>query len=304
MTRSTTTITLLSILLLAACQATGGDPAADSRAASQEVTTDAAKASPGGEATAKAVAPTLKELQATLAKAQEARWEAQRQERYAVAELELARLEIQGSDLGLVESLRAARAKLQEAQSAMERFDGDERPLQIREAVLKVGEAKERLIVGEENLLGILALYAEETEARSMEEIIRRHRAQVETAKERVEIATQKRVVLAEHTLPAKMREKAEAIRLAEAGLAKAEATAVQTRRKSQLAEEKAVDALAGARRDVKKASKKAAAARRSADARREIEAPNEDSSKPDSDPAGPDADPAKPDTDPAKSDK
>ena len=304
MTRSTTTLPLFSILLLAACQAPGGGPVADSHSASQVVTADAAKVSPGGEAKTKTAAPTLKELQAALAKAQEERSEAQRQEGYAAAELELARLVNQGSELGVVESLRAARAKLQETQSAMERFDGAERPLQIREAALKVGEAKERLIVGEENLLGILALYAEETEARSMEEIIRRHRAQVETAKERVEIATQKRVVLVKHTLPAKMREKAEAVRSAEAGLAKAEATAEQTRRKNQLTVEKAVDALAGAKRDVKKASKAAAAARRKADDRRESEAPDEVPSKSGEDPSKSDEVPSKSDKAPSKSDQ
>lgn len=209
-------------------------------------------------------ASKLEDLEEALAKAE-------RDRRYAMSELEIARLAAVAAEMDVEESLMSARAKVEEVQAAYERFETVERPLEIDESKMSGAQAEERLIAAETDLVGILEIFDDETEARSKDEIIRRKTRAVEMAKDRVAIAKAKHDALVQHTLPARMREKGEALRKAQAALAKAEASAKEKRRRTELSAEKASDAVEVATEKLEKARRKLeearAAAQKDADA-------------------------------------
>ncbi|MEM9382063.1 MAG: hypothetical protein AAGB93_19055 [Planctomycetota bacterium] len=233
---------------------------------------DAQEAKPK-KAAPKRKGPSIKQLQSELTKAQTERSEAQRKQRYADASLEIAELDSAATELGVVESLRAARADLERARAAMEAFDSVARPLRVRKADLDGRQAKERLRQVEADLVGVLEIYEEETEARTKDEVILKYRIQVDLARERVALNEAERAQLMETTLPAEMREKAEGVRKAEASLAKAEAQALKTRRKSEADLEKAADEADDGRKKAKAAGKKVERARRRLNDAREADA-------------------------------
>ncbi|MEM1449288.1 MAG: hypothetical protein AAGI22_09235 [Planctomycetota bacterium] len=230
--------------------------------------------------------PSIKQLQAEVTRAQTERGEARRKERYGAADLEIAELGAAATELGVVESLRSARAGLERAKAAMEAFDTVERPLRIRKSDLDGRQSAERLRQVEADLVGVLEIYEEETEARTKDEVILKYRIQVDLARERVALNEAERKQLLETTLPAEMREKAEGVRKAEASLAKAEADALKTRRKSEADLEKAADEYDEARKKAKAAGKKLERARkrlndaREAAAARKAEAATDEAAK------------------------
>ena len=145
-------------------------------------------------------------------------------------ELELA-VELARRDLQIAEyeasmaldaagwAVEAADAKLAVATERLERFGALERDHQEEESQMGVDRAEDRLVREQQDLQGILDIYAEETEARSRDEIIRRHRQSVMFAERGLEMAERAHALKVEHELPARHRELERAVREADQAL-------------------------------------------------------------------------------------
>jgi hypothetical protein len=189
--------------------------------------------------------------------------EARRALRVKAAERELAELAAAATARDSDEAVRAARVALEMARADRVRFDAMERPVKIGEVALSVGQAEERLRVAETDLLGILEIFEEESEARAKDEIIRRNEIAVQTAKARVEQAQIKQAMVVEGELPARMAKLSEAVRACEAKLAAAEAKAEQAKRRATLDVGVAKNEEAEARKALSKAEKERAKIRK-----------------------------------------
>ncbi len=248
--------TPLLVLLAAACQTAppqgtlGGDGAVGG---AEQV------GAPGDEAKGVPKKAKLSALRKRSAEADTQFAEARRALRLKAAERELAELAAAATARDSEESVRAARVALEMARADRVRFDTMERPVKIGEAELSVGQAEERLRVAETDLLGILEIFEEESEARAKDEIIRRNEIAVQTAKARVEQAQIKRAMVVEGELPARMAKLSEAVRAAGAKLAAAEAKAEQSRRRAALDVGVAKNEEAEARKASAKAEKERA---------------------------------------------
>ncbi len=116
-------------------------------------------------------------------------------------------------------AVEAADAKLAVATERLERFGALERDHQEEESQMGVDRAEDRLVREQQDLQGILDIYAEETEARSRDEIIRRHRQSVMFAERGLEMAERAHALKVEHELPARQRELERAVREADQAL-------------------------------------------------------------------------------------
>lgn len=114
----------------------------------------------------------------------------QRKAEQAEMELELARLkasdEVAGAELAHADKERSQDV----ASRGLALFTNFEAPEAIADAQLALDRAENGLISDRQDLEGILNIYAEETEARSKDEIIRRHRIAVSFSERRVDAAT------------------------------------------------------------------------------------------------------------------
>ena len=116
-------------------------------------------------------------------------------------------------------AVEAADAKLAVATERLERFGALERDHQEEESQMGVDRAEDRLVREQQDLQGILDIYAEETEARSRDEIIRRHRQSVMFAERGLEMAERAHGLKVEHELPARQLELERAVREADQAL-------------------------------------------------------------------------------------
>lgn len=190
----------------------------------------------------------------SLDEAKDARSEAQRDLRYAQAELEIAELDREVMTIEIKEDLRSAREAMELAVEAHEQFDRFERPLAMREAEMKVEDALDRIVTAQTDLQGLEEIFAEEAEARAKPEILRRARRSLERAKDRHKLAADK-VVVTEKELASKGRSLLSKVRAAEAKLEAEEARATKRRRQRDLDMEKAVDAVDDKKRDARRAA-------------------------------------------------
>lgn len=114
----------------------------------------------------------------------------QRKAAQAEMELELARLkaidEVSAAELAHADKKRSQDAAFR----GLHLFTKFEAPEAIADAQLALDRAENGLISDRQDLEGILNIYAEETEARSKDEIIRRHRIAVSFSERRVDAAT------------------------------------------------------------------------------------------------------------------
>jgi hypothetical protein len=165
------------------------------------------------------------------------------------AEDELARAELARSDK------EQARDVAVEDRASYEEFDV---PTIIGEAELSADRARSRLVSEQQDLQGILRIYAEEEEARSKDEIIRRHEVAVTFAERAVEAAV-RRVAKAKSEVGATLRQKSWASEKAGRELELAARAVKRAKLSAELAALKARDALTGAQEDVAEAERKLA---------------------------------------------
>jgi hypothetical protein len=144
---------------------------------------------------------------------------AEREVRHARMELELAELEAALSMQSARAAVESAEVKLMAARERVERFEGIEVEHLTEQTRMGVDRAEDRLIGEQQDLQGILDIYAEEQEARSRDEIIRRHRMSVLFAERGLEGARRAHALQVEHELPARMRELERGVVEAEQGL-------------------------------------------------------------------------------------
>lgn len=243
----------LLLLLAAACQTPPGPVGAEPRP--ESIAQEGADAAPKDASIAK--------LRKRATAADKAYAKARRAARLKTAERELAELTAADKVRESEEGVRAARVALEMARSDRVRFDAMERPVMIGEARLSVGQAEERLRVAETDLLGILEIFEEESEARAKDEIIRRNEIAVATAKARVGQAQLKQAMVVEGELPARMAKLSEAVRGSEAKVAAAEAKAEHVKRRATLDVGVAKNEESEARSAASKAEKERAQARK-----------------------------------------
>lgn len=144
---------------------------------------------------------------------------AEREVRHAHTDLELAELEAALSLESARVAVESAEAKLVAARERLERFEALEVEHLTEQTRMGVDRAEDRLIGEQQDLQGILDIYAEEQEARSRDEIIRRHRMSVQFAERGLESARRAHALQVEHELPARMRELERAVAEAEQAL-------------------------------------------------------------------------------------
>jgi len=234
------------LLALTACQTSGG----------AEESTLAVNA----EAAPKRV--PMEKLRKRVADADEAHAMASLEFRMKVSERELAEMEAAANSADAAEAIRSARVALGAAKAARRRFDDMERAVKIGETELSVARAQEGLRKAETDLLGILEIFEEESEARAKDEIIRRNEVAVATAKARLEQAELQQVMVVESELPARMEKLSEAVRVAEAKVASAEAKAARVALRGELEVGKAKAAEREAKEAARKTEKGRAQAR------------------------------------------
>ena len=206
---------------------------------------------------------SLDKLRKRVSAAEKAHGEASREHRMKVSERELAELEAAADAASAAEAVRSARVELEAAQAARRRFDSLERKVEIGDTELAVARAREGLRTAETDLLGILEIFEEESEARAKDEIIRRNEVAVATAKARVEQAELRQAMVVEAELPARMARLSEAVRAAEAKLAAAEARAARVALRGELDVAKAKVDEREARDAARKTEKERAEARK-----------------------------------------
>ncbi len=230
------------LLALTACQTSGGAEestlAVDAVAAPKRV--------------------SMEKLRKRVSEADEAHAMASLEFRMKVSERELAEMEAAANSADAAEAIRSARVALGTAKSMRRRFDDMERKVEIGESELSVARAQEGLRKAETDLLGILEIFEEESEARAKDEIIRRNEVAVATAKARLEQAELQQVMVVESELPARMEKLSEAVRTAEAKVASAEAKAARVALRGEIEVGKAK----AAEREAREASRKTEKAR------------------------------------------
>lgn len=189
--------------------------------------------------------------------AKEATVKAERERRYAEAELEIAEMGAAGTEIEVVESLRSARVDFEAAKEALEVFDSIERPLGIQKAEMSVSDAEERLLTAQTDMVGLEDIFAEETEASAKPEILRRQRRKVERAQRALDLAKKEELLKTETELPAQLRDLSGKVRAKEAALASATNGAAKERRSADLSVEKATDTAVDKKREARKAAAK-----------------------------------------------
>lgn len=102
------------------------------------------------------------------------------------------------------EALRAAEVALAQATEKVTRFRELQRAEEEEVARMALDRAAERLIGAQQDLQGILDIYEQEEEARSRDEIIRRHRMSVVFAERGQALSAARLEMLLEHEFPAK----------------------------------------------------------------------------------------------------
>lgn len=234
------------LLALTACQTSGG--AEDSTLAVDAV------------AAPKNV--SMEKLRKRVSEADEAHAMASLEFRMKVSERELAEMEAAANSADAAEAIRSARVALGAAKAARRRFDEVERAVEVGETELNVARAQEGLRKAETDLLGILEIFEEESEARAKDEIIRRNEVAVATAKARLEQAELQQVMVVESELPARMEKLSEAVRAAEAKVASAEAKAARVALRGEIEVGKAKAAEREAKEAARKTEKERAQAR------------------------------------------
>ena len=201
--------------------------------------------------------PTAAELREEIAEAKEAKVLAAREVGYAETELQIAQLGAKAGEIEVAESLRAARAGLEKARAAQARFEEVERPLQLKEASMKIDDARDSVVKAETDLVGLEQIFEEEAEALAKPEILRRGRRSVERARMRLEIETARHALKVEREFPSKLKELTGEVRAAEAALAAKEAAAAERRLKLELGVTKAIDSVDDKKRALRKAERK-----------------------------------------------
>ncbi len=210
-----------------------------------------------GKAKAKPKPPSAETLAKQLTEAKEAKVDAEREQRYAEADLEIAEMGAAGTEIEVVESLRSARAELAAAQDALAVFDATERPLKVAKAQLAVADAEERLLTAETDLVGLEDIFAQEVEASAKPEILRRGRRKVERAKRALEVAVTESTLTIDHELPNRLKELSGKVRAKESALLSAQNNAAKDRRSAELKVEKATDEADAKKRASGKATAK-----------------------------------------------
>lgn len=228
------------LIALTSCQTTGG----------------AMESPPAVEAVAAPKRGSVEKLRKRVAVADEAYATASLEFRMKVSERELAEMEAAASAADAAEAIRSARVSLGMAKGMRRRFDGMERKVEVGESELNVARAQEALRKAETDLLGILEIFEEESEARAKDEIIRRNEVAVATAKVRLEQAELQQRVVVESELPARMEKLSEAVRAAEAKVTAAEAKAARVALRGELDVAKAKAAEREAKEGARKAEK------------------------------------------------
>ena len=234
------------LLALTACQTSGG----------AEESTLAVDAPAGPKSV------SMEKLRKRVSAADEAHAMATLEFRMKVSERELAEMEAAANSADAAEAVRSARVALGTAKAARRRFDEVQRAVEIGDTELSVARAQEGLRKAETDLLGILEIFEEESEARAKDEIIRRNEVAVATAKARLEQAELQQVMVVGNELPARMEKLSEAVRAAEAEVASAEAKAARVALRGEIEVGKAKAAEREARVAARKTEKERAQAR------------------------------------------
>jgi len=198
---------------------------------------------------AKDPAKTARQLELALERSQ-------RKAGQAALELVLAELkaedEVARADLAHTDKEQARDASLRD-RAAYEEFEA---PALIAEAELGADRARSRLVSEQQDLLGILRIYAEEEEARSKDEIIRRHEVAVDFAERAVE-AAERRVARAKAEVEATLLQKSWASEKAGREVELAARALERAKLSAQLTLLKARDGLTDAQEDVAEAARK-----------------------------------------------
>ncbi len=182
-----------------------------------------------------------------------------------LAELGLAIAEAQAEEnLGRARLAQEEKAHaLEAAERALALYEEYEAPAALAAAELERDQAENRRVEAQADLEGILRIYAEEPEARSKEEIIRRHRVHVAFAERALEAASRKlekthAEVEQERTRRAWALEKSRReLELAELASRRAESEAQVKRLEARDALASARARLAGAQEKLERASSK-----------------------------------------------
>ncbi len=163
------------------------------------------------------------------------------------AELALERARL-GSEATIVDArteVRDAEHALEDARIELASFLGHEYPMELAEQTLALEETKNELESARADLAGILQIYAEEQEARSKDEIIRRNRDAVRFAEEQLRIEARRAHLALDESLPRRERELRRALRTAEEELGQARRALERAERECRIdVEEAALDLL------------------------------------------------------------
>jgi hypothetical protein len=149
--------------------------------------------------------------------------------------LERARLESDSKLSEARDGVRDAEHALEDARIELATFLGHEYPMELAERMLDLEKSQNELQSARADLAGILQIYAEEREARSKDEIIRRNRDAVRFAEEELGIETRRAHLAMDESLPRRERELRRALEKASQELDSARRSLERTERETSL---------------------------------------------------------------------
>ncbi len=181
----------------------------------------------------------------------------ERELRYARIELELLDSKLQADSSASELQVESAQRAVEDASTALDRFEKLEQPLHEAESELSLDRSKRRVIEERQNLEGIRRIYADEVEAEAEAIVIERHVRNVEFAERGLAIAEQRQHLSLENEIRSKERKLRWAVREASAKLRKTQQDAERARSKSELEMMKKNDAVSELQRELDDLNKK-----------------------------------------------
>ncbi|MEL6712581.1 MAG: hypothetical protein AAFU73_02665 [Planctomycetota bacterium] len=200
---------------------------------------------------------TPEEFEEAIEEAQHARVKAHREAVYAEKELELLELERAAAEAEAAADELKAREELAAAEAALAAFLEIERGVDLDDAQNTVADAADRVIVAKTDLAGLQDIFAEETEARSKDEILRRAERSLARAEMRHSIAERRLALETEAKLPRRERDLRSKVAAAKAALELRGMKEARARAGRELERTKAIDSVDEKRRAAARAKAK-----------------------------------------------